>query len=57
MKDCGFIIYDIVEPLYRPVDFALWQVDTIFVKKDGKFRQFQGYANEATMKHIHDSDS
>lgn len=28
----GFDIYDIVDPLYRPHDWHLWQVDVIFIK-------------------------
>ena len=42
------MIYDIVEPVYRPVDMALWQVDTVFVRRDGPFRRFEGFADEAT---------
>ncbi len=49
MQDRGFVIYDIVEPVYRPIDMALWQVDTIFVKRDGQFRQFQRFADKAAM--------
>ncbi len=44
MQGRGFVVYDIVEPLYRPIDMALWQMDTIFVKRDGSFRQIQIYA-------------
>jgi FkbM family methyltransferase len=49
MQDRGFVIYDIVEPVYRPIDLALWQVDTVFVKRDGPFRQVQGFADKAAM--------
>lgn len=44
MRIHGFVAYDIVDPLYRPSDMALWQVDIAFVKKDGQFRQFRDYA-------------
>lgn len=47
MRIHGFVAYDIVDPLYRPVDMALWQVDIAFVKKDGQFRQFKDYATPA----------
>ena len=49
MQGHGFVIYDIVEPVYRPIDMALWQVDTIFVKRDGPFRQVQRFADKAAM--------
>lgn len=49
MHDRGFVIYDIVEPVYRPIDLALWQVDTIFVNRDGPFRQVQRFADKAAM--------
>jgi FkbM family methyltransferase len=47
MRENGFVIYDIVEPVYRPVDMALWQVDTVFVRRNGPFRRFEGFAGEA----------
>lgn len=47
-----FVVYDIVEPLYRPFDFALWQVDLVFVKRAGKFRRFHDYAEEAGMQQL-----
>ena len=53
MKNHGFVIYDMVELVYRPLDLALWQVDTIFVKKNGQFRKFDTYGDEATMDKIH----
>lgn len=49
MQDRGFVIYDIVEPIYRPIDLALWQVDTVFVKRDGPFRQVQAFADKTAM--------
>lgn len=52
MQGRGFAVYDIVEPVYRPIDMALWQVDTIFVKRDGQFRQVQRYADKATMDNL-----
>lgn len=48
MQERGFVIYDIVEPVYRPLDMALWQVDTVYVKRDGQFRQVQRFADKST---------
>jgi len=45
MQDHGFVVYDIVDPLYRPVDNALWQVDVAFVKQNSLFRQIKLYVN------------
>ena len=39
MKDKGFVVYDILNGFYRPLDKALGQVDIVFVKEDGKFRK------------------
>jgi FkbM family methyltransferase len=44
MNTFDLVIYDIVEPLYRQFDKALWQTDTIFVKRTGRFRQFHEYS-------------
>jgi FkbM family methyltransferase len=52
MQYHDFIVYDLVEPLYRPGDLALWQMDAIFVKRQGRFRQFHEYADAAGMKHL-----
>jgi FkbM family methyltransferase len=38
MDEQGFVIYDILDGLFRPLDGALGQVDIVFVKKDGMFR-------------------
>lgn len=43
MKSHGFVIYDIVDPTYRPLDAALWQVDIAFVKESGCFRTSNRY--------------
>lgn len=39
MDDHGFVIYDFLDGLFRPLDNALGQLDIVFVKKDGMFRQ------------------
>ncbi|NIQ16320.1 MAG: hypothetical protein GTO02_18595, partial [Candidatus Dadabacteria bacterium] len=35
----GFVIYDFLDGLFRPLDNALGQIDIVFVKRDGFFRQ------------------
>lgn len=44
MKARGFVVYDIVGLQYRPLDNALSQVDAVFVKEAGSFRQIHFYA-------------
>jgi FkbM family methyltransferase len=44
MKKSGFVVYDICDLLYRPLDGALSQVDLIFVREHGPFRQHHAYA-------------
>lgn len=39
MKDQGFVVYDLLDGLYRPRDGALGQVDIAFVKEKSKFRK------------------
>jgi len=44
MKRHGFVIYELFDLQYRPLDGAMSQVDIAFVKEDGIFRQQQHYA-------------
>jgi FkbM family methyltransferase len=44
MESKGFVPYDIIGPQYRPLDWALSQVDVVFVKESGIFRQRHYYA-------------
>ncbi len=39
MNENRFVIYDILDGLFRPLDQALGQVDFVFVKKDGMFKK------------------
>ncbi len=39
MKGLGYSVYDILDGLLRPYDNALGQIDLVFVKDDGLFRQ------------------
>lgn len=43
MNDYGFVTYDLFGGHARPADGALAQIDVVFVKTTGRFRQFQGY--------------
>ncbi len=38
MNDKGFVVYDILDGIFRPSDGALGQVDLAFVKANGRFR-------------------
>ena len=46
MKDIGFVVYDIVGGINRPLDYALGQKDLVFVKDNGFFRRFQGWTEK-----------
>lgn len=39
MKERDFVIYDILDGLFRPLDGALGQIDLVFVKDKGRFRR------------------
>jgi FkbM family methyltransferase len=45
MKKRGFVTYDIFGYQFRPLDGALSQVDMVFVKEDGLFRQSHAFAS------------
>jgi len=47
MKGVGFVVYDLYPILYRPLDGALAQVDLLFVREHGPFRQSHAYATPA----------
>ncbi len=44
MKARGFVAYDLYNPLYRPIDAALSQLDIAFVKERGLFRRVHAFA-------------
>lgn len=44
MKNIGFVVYDLVAGLNRPLDHALGQKDLVFVKENGFFRKSHGWA-------------
>ncbi len=50
MRKQGFVVYDILEPLYRLLDGALWQVDLAFVPKNSPLRSQKYYATEEQFK-------
>ena len=39
MKERNFVVYDILDGLFRPHDGALGQIDLVFVKNHGRFRK------------------
>lgn len=45
MNDNGYAIYDIFGGHFRPLDNALGQVDLVFVKENGRFRNDHSWAN------------
>lgn len=47
MESNGFVPYDMFGLQYRPLDQALSQVDIVFVKKFGRFREHHYYATPA----------
>lgn len=53
MKDEGFVIYDILEPLYRPLDGALWQVDIAFVPSNSFLRSKSAYAFPEALRSLY----
>lgn len=44
MKERGYVAYDFTEPLYRPLDDAVSQIDIAFVKENSRFRDQHHYA-------------
>ncbi|MDX2478964.1 MAG: FkbM family methyltransferase [Desulfuromusa sp.] len=52
MKQRGFVTFDIIPGWNRPLDDALGQVDIIFVKENGKFRQTHAYATDEQLRSI-----
>lgn len=43
LKDHDFVLHDIIDPMYRPVDKALWQVDVVMVHADSTYRSIKLY--------------
>lgn len=50
MKSKGFVAYDIVGGKTRPLDGALAQIDIVFVKENGRFRQSHYWATTEQRK-------
>ena len=50
MKGLGFVVYDLVPGWARPLDRALGQVDMMFVREHGRFRQNHAFATQEQMK-------
>lgn len=52
MKQKGFVAFDIIPGWNRPLDNALGQVDIMFVKESGRFRQSHAYSTVEQLKSI-----
>ena len=52
MKEYGFVTYDILKAIYRPLDNALGQVDMVFVKENGRFRMDHRFATSNQMANM-----
>jgi FkbM family methyltransferase len=39
----GFELYEVVDPLFRPFDGSLFNLDLVFVRSDSPFRAYRGY--------------
>ena len=46
MKNIGYVVYDIVGGINRPLDYALRQKDLVFVKENGFFRRSHGWTEK-----------
>jgi hypothetical protein len=44
MSSHGFVIYDVVDLQYRPLDGALSQLDLLFVRRDDQLREHHYFA-------------
>jgi len=52
MKQRRFVAYDIILGWNRPLDDALGQVDIVFVKENGFFRESHSYSTIEQLKNI-----
>ena len=44
-KPLDFVLLDIVDPMFRPVDGALWQVDVVMVHAESRYRRIKVFVN------------
>jgi hypothetical protein len=44
MRSRGFVVYDLLESLYRPLDGALSQVNAVFVRRESVLRRHHYFA-------------
>lgn len=51
-----FVLYDILDHLYRPLDNALWQVDLSFVPKDSALLQQTAFAEASRLSELYSAD-
>ena len=53
MKTRGFVAYDIIHGINRPLDNALAQVDILFVREDGMFRKDHAFCSIEQMDRVY----
>lgn len=57
MQQQNFAIYNVLEPLYRPLDLDLWPVAALFIHKDDPFRTHTGYNTPEAMREMESSNT
>lgn len=50
MKERRYVVYDVFDFKYRPIDGALAQVDVAFVKEDSSFRAIRSFRTPEQQK-------
>ncbi len=52
LSGLGFVVYDVLAPLYRPIDGALSQIDVVFVPRDSSLRRVHRFATQEQRKRV-----
>ena len=52
MKKRGFVVYDIFDINYRPLDGSASQADLLFVKETSRFRKYRFFATAQQRKKL-----
>jgi FkbM family methyltransferase len=53
MKDYGYVVYDMTEFLFRPLDGAMMSMDVVFVKENSYLRDNKNYGSKQQMELIY----
>ena len=56
MSKHDFVLYDMLDAIYRPLDGALWQVDLAFVPRNSPLRADTSYDRPEAMRHLRTGD-